>query len=608
MTRLNTGTRLLTAPLQTEKVPSGKTHEGAAGYARDARTELFMRATTVFAGEGSFYEDADTADGRAVELARQLAKSDFGWLRQFLPWLRSEGSIRTSAVMLAAEMAWEMNGTPNSTAVVADVVDKVLQRPDEVTEIIQYCLGTFGKIPKAVRLGAEKAMLRMWRERAVLRYDKPERPLRFADAIELIHPDPRKISAPADLMITHPRYEDWDSLAAKADYERYHREHASKLFGYLLDERHHGDGNPAGLPAIDQRRYLSRLPPRERHAFAAQALADRDSFAGRDIKRGAAGQWEFVQSWLGEGADGLPTALSKREQWELVLPEMGYMAVLRNLRNFEQAGMKPAQIAEVQRRLSDPGEVADSRQLPFRFLSAHLNTRSAHWLSALETALGHSVSNVPVMPGRGLIMIDMSGSMRHELSKRPQKPRRDGKPDVTVYPNRIQAAALFALALAQRNAGNVDVYGFADPPGGYPGYGASSNPGHFLFEGTDDPSFSVLRAMGTIVNSIGVVGMGTAIEQNLRQCYNGHDWVAIFSDEQTIPGGPAWNSMYAHVIGDITTCLPGDTWTFAWNLAGYTNGAFPTGGRRFALAGLTDASFSMMQRIISGHSAKWPWE
>ncbi len=639
MTKLNTGSRLLTAPLQTEATPSGKTHEGGAGFACDPRTELFMRATTVFAGEGSFYEDARTADARAVELTRQLARDDFGWLRGFLPWLRSDAFIRTSAVMLAAETAWSLNGTPNSTAVVADLVDKVLQRGDEVTEIIQYCLRTFGKLPKAVKLGAEKAMLRMWNERSVIRWDKPGRPLRFADAIELVHPRPRLVTLPEDFAVTDEYFGRWadDSSSAEErdslrelfrDDPRYARElyvlawlhrqaqHREKLFRYLLDERHHGDGNPAGLPAIDQRRHLGRLPPKDRHAFAAQALADRDSFAGRGIKRAAAGQWEWVTSWLGEGAGNLPGALSERERWELVLPWMGYMAVLRNLRNFELAGIKPPMIREIQDRLADPGEVAESRQLPFRFLAAHMNTRSVHWLASLEQALQASIRNVPHLDGgRTLIMIDMSGSMANPLSQPPRKDRRGGgKPDDTRRPTRLQAAALFAMALAVRNAGRVDVFGFADPPGRASdpwgrGSREKSYDGHVYFEGIE-PGASLLRLMEVVTGAIGVCGYGTAIEQNLRQCFDSsvHTRVAIFSDEQTIPGGPGWNAQWASQIGDITACLPESVPVYAWNLSGYSHGAFPTGARRYALAGLTDASFSVMQRIESGYSAKWPWE
>jgi hypothetical protein len=38
-------------PLATEVVPAGQTHEGGTGYARDTRSELFVRATASFAGE-----------------------------------------------------------------------------------------------------------------------------------------------------------------------------------------------------------------------------------------------------------------------------------------------------------------------------------------------------------------------------------------------------------------------------------------------------------------------------------------------------------------------------------------------------------------------------
>jgi hypothetical protein len=56
-------------PLAAQATPSGKTHEGGAGYARDARSELFLRATASFAGEGSFYEGAAVRDDRTTACA-----------------------------------------------------------------------------------------------------------------------------------------------------------------------------------------------------------------------------------------------------------------------------------------------------------------------------------------------------------------------------------------------------------------------------------------------------------------------------------------------------------------------------------------------------------
>ena len=40
---------------------------------RDARSELFLRATASFAGEDSFYEEAAVRDGRIRELVSELA-------------------------------------------------------------------------------------------------------------------------------------------------------------------------------------------------------------------------------------------------------------------------------------------------------------------------------------------------------------------------------------------------------------------------------------------------------------------------------------------------------------------------------------------------------
>ncbi|MFO7251854.1 MAG: TROVE domain-containing protein, partial [Actinomycetes bacterium] len=40
-----------TSPVRTEQVPSVRTHEGAPGYARDAKSELFLLAVSNMVGE-----------------------------------------------------------------------------------------------------------------------------------------------------------------------------------------------------------------------------------------------------------------------------------------------------------------------------------------------------------------------------------------------------------------------------------------------------------------------------------------------------------------------------------------------------------------------------
>ena len=62
--------------------------------------------------------------------------------------------------------------------------------------------------------------------------------------------------------------------------------------------------------------------------------------------------------------------------WCAVIPSMGYMALLRNLRNFDEAGV-PDEVAEqVAARLAAPEQVARARQFPMRFWVAYWSVPS----------------------------------------------------------------------------------------------------------------------------------------------------------------------------------------------------------------------------------------
>ena len=124
--------------------------------------------------------------------------------------------------------------------------------------------------------------------------------------------------------------------------------------------------------------------------------------------------WEVVISGKG----------STKENWERILPKMGFMAVLRNLRNLLKVG---ADIEPAVAMLTDPEEVKRSKQFPFRFYSAYRELDKVeegdHFdkqrlMSAVETALETSVANLPQLGGRSFISVDHSGSMSSPISQR----------------------------------------------------------------------------------------------------------------------------------------------------------------------------------------------
>ena len=531
-------------PLATEAVPAGQTHEGGTGYARDARSELFLRATASFAGEDSFYEEAAVRDDRMRELVSGLATDadGFAWLQGFLPWLRDGGNVRTAPVILAAEavkarLAAGLDGGNRQ------LVGSVLRRPDEPGEMLAYWTSRYGRaVPKPVKRGVADAVARLYDERAFLRYDSAARGFRFGDVIDLVHPSP---------------------AAARTAWQ-------GDLFQWAITARHDRDeAPPASLPAVRARWELSRMAPAERHRGVRQMLD------GRQLERAAAGRWEWLLSWLGEAPD--EGALSKADQWRLIVPQLGYMALIRNLRNLDQAGLSDEEAAKLAARIADPEQVRRSRQFPFRFLSAYLNAPSLRWGQALETALDAATANIPELPGRTLILIDTSASMGQPLS---------GRSAMTM----VQAAALFGLATGIRNRDRADLVGFAD--------------GQFRVE-RSAYRLSVLKSVEAFTRRIGEVGHGTRIAEAVRATYRGHDRVMIFTDMQTFPDRRGWGQP----VGDVSASVPARIPVYGFNLAGYRHSAMPAGfGNRHELGGLTDATFSLIPNIEAGLAARWPWE
>ncbi len=138
--------------------------------------------------------------------------------------------------------------------------------------------------------------------------------------------------------------------------------------------------------------------------------------------------WETQLSALGqqsfENEDAKKAAV--KALWEELLDsgKLGYMALLRNLRNILQAEVSPGHIQRLCDRLAAPEQVAKSKQLPFRFLSAYREMTGVQSpftsmvLSALESAVTASVVN---LEGFGadtnvLVAADVSGSMQTSAS------------------------------------------------------------------------------------------------------------------------------------------------------------------------------------------------
>lgn len=526
MSRFNTPTTrpAVTSPVTTTG-PTLRTAEGATGYARDTKSELFLLGISNTVGHDAFYEKAGDRDDRFQRLVRTLATTDPAWTSAFLSWLRTDANMRTAALVGAAEFTAEriLHQAPGYSR---QVINSVLQRPDEPGEFLAYWTSRYGrKLPQPVKRGVADAARRLYSERALLKYDGDSKSYRFADVLELTHPAP------------HPD-KPWQG----------------DLFRHAIDARHNRiELIPDSLPVLQAQRTLAALPVADRRAY----VLDPTLVSSEGGLAGAGFTWERLAGWLQGPMDAAA--------WEAIIPAMGTMALVRNLRNFDQAGVSDKVAAEVCARIADPAEVRRSRQFPFRYLAAYKHAPSLRWGHTLETALGHSLANVPSLPGRTLVLIDRSGSMFDGISQQTKL-------------NRADSAAVFGVALALR-AASADLVQFGTSSAAVP------------FQRGD----SVLR----LVDRFGSLG-GTETAAAVRQHYRGHDRVVIVTDEQA--HGGYWG-------GDPTKEIPETVPLYTWNLAGYRAGHGPSGsGNRHTFGGLTDQAFGLIPLLEAGRSASWPWE
>jgi 60 kDa SS-A/Ro ribonucleoprotein len=147
--------------------------------------------------------------------------------------------------------------------------------------------------------------------------------------------------------------------------------------------------------------------------------------------------WEVELSKVGQQHFDSDSAKQNaiKVKWEELIDStrLGYMATLRNLRNFLDYKISQIHINKVANYLSDKTNVEKSKQLPFRFLAAYNELRdnpnfgTSNFLDALEKALQHSSNNIKGYDYNTNIVIasDVSASMFDGISSKSTIQRYD---------------------------------------------------------------------------------------------------------------------------------------------------------------------------------------
>ena len=500
------------------------THEGAPAFVKEAKTALFTLAMTSMTAQDSFYESAATQDSRLRGLVQQLTEEDPEFIQKFVPWLRNTANMRSAPIVIAAEYA--LAGGPHRR----QVIDSAMVRADEPAEFVGYYIMRTGRstLPGGIQRGVADAVQRLYNQFSALKYDSQRHTVRMGDVIELVHPQSRDATQ-------------------------------GVLYEWLLDRRHHSQDvrvNMAELPVIHARLILEDVERDQRREVLRAVASGVTSEEAIDLARTAFETgfvtWEYLSGWLPGGMDA--------EAWESVIPQMGYMALLRNLRNFDEAQINDEATIHILAKLNNAEEVAKSRQFPYRFWSAWRAAQSVVWATTLESALDMSVKNIPEFAGTTLVFVDVSGSMTNTVSDKSQVSRAD-------------VAALFGAALFTKNPKTTRVVVF----------GTESK------DVTPSQRGSMLRNMEVFRDNHGV-GHGTYLGTAVGQHFTDEDRIVIFTDLQTHDGGAKDKARFVHYF----------------DLAGYESSPDAIGEDGvFMYGGFTDATFRQMSLHEVTRTSDW---
>jgi hypothetical protein len=528
-----------TSPVVTTSAAPVTNHQGGLGFARTEKSDLFLLAVSDFGGDNTFYEKGSDRADRLGALARSVAVEDADWTARFVAWLRNKANMRSSSLVVALEAAKALTDAKQPGA--RQIVTSALTRADEPGEALAYWHSRYGrKLPMAVKRGIADAAVKDYSEYSLAKYDSDARGYRFADVINITHPKPA-------------------TDAQKA------------LFKFALDRRYDSKAVPATeLSLLTARAALLALSGEEKRVLVNNGeMTPLLSAAGLT--------WEALSGSLAGGMDA--------KAWEAVIPTMGYMALLRNLRNFDEAGISAATRKLVADKLRDPDQVAKSKQLPFRFMSAYFATPSDYWKPVLDEALELSLASIPLLQGDTEILVDTSGSMGARFSDR----------GTVTY---AQQASLFGVALAKR-VGAERIWGFDSVAKEFKlvkGANVLAEVKRFQKLVTGGATYTAL-AVQTVLMDRAARGLGAPAR------------IVVISDEQIGENAYAGYGYYSRMSQPaLPAVVPAETLLYTFNIGGYAYGHAESGmPNRHSFTGLNDSAFKTIPLVEQGRSADWPF-
>ena len=323
-----------------------KTHEGAPAKLINYEAQLRRSLMACMLWEKAFYESGEDISDRIASL---VPKVEPHIVASMAIEAREKMKLRHAPLWIVRQMA----KLPEHKKLVAETLERVIQRPDELTEFVaMYWLDGKQPLSKQVKKGLAQAFTK-FDAYQLAKYNR-NTPVKLRDVMFLCHAKPK-------------------------DREQ------ETIWKQLID---------GTLPSPDT--------------------------------------WEVS---LSAGKD-------KKETWERLLLEnkLGGLALLRNLRNMAQVGVKEELIFTALDRMRT------EKILPFRFIAASKHV--PQWENHIEKAMLKCLEGKEKLAGKTVLLVDVSGSMDDPISSKSDLMRYDAANGLAI--------------LARELCEEVAIYSFSD--------------------------------------------------------------------------------------------------------------------------------------------------
>lgn len=249
----------------------------------------------------------------------------------------------------------------------------------------------------------------------------------------------------------------------------------------------------------------------------------------------------------------------QEDAWEELLNSgrLGYLALIRNLRNIEAKGLEKPAVEQI----VNETQIKKSKVFPFQIDEALNHVSSRELITALSMALEISLNNIPKLEGRTCVLLDGSGSMTTNT--------RNGRSAWSI-------ASLFAAVLVKTN--DCDLIMF-DTHGQY----RRVNP---------------LDTVTTIKNSWKATGGGTDFKAAVGAMIKPYDRIVLLSDMQGWVGVSTPTAKFYEYKRNYK-CNP---IVYSFDVTGYGDMQLPE-NQVYCLAGFSHKVFDVMKALESDRNA-----